>query len=73
MELGSYVLFLQEQIKDIIIFIITQSETMLDETSALRGNMPQRNDAEGCKNPRLSFSPASSVWGRMGRPWTTDG
>ena len=73
MELGSYVLFLQEQIKDIIIFIITQSETMLDETSALRGNMPQRNDAEGCKNPRLSFSPVSSVWGQMGSPWTTDG
>jgi hypothetical protein len=51
----------------------TQSGPMLDETSALRGNMPQRNDAEGGKNPRLSFSPASSVWGQMGRPWTTDG
>jgi hypothetical protein len=49
------------------------SVPMIDETSALRGNMPQRNDAEGGKNPRLSFSPASSVWGQMGRPWTTDG
>jgi hypothetical protein len=51
----------------------TQSVPMLDETSALRGNIPQRNDAEGGKNPRLPFSPASSVWGQMGRPGTTDG
>jgi hypothetical protein len=35
--------------------------------------MPQRNDEEGCKPPLLSFSPASSVWGQMGRPWTTIG
>jgi hypothetical protein len=34
---------------------------MLDENSALRGNMPQRNDEEGGKKPRLSFSPATSV------------
>ena len=46
------------------------SVPMLDETSALHGNMPQRNDEEGGKQPRLSFSPAASVWGQMGR---TDG
>jgi len=46
-------------------------EDSLDERSALRGNMPQRNDEEGGKQPRLSFSPAASVWGQMGRAWTT--
>jgi hypothetical protein len=51
----------------------TSCTFFVDETSALRGNMPQRNDAESSTNPRLSFSPASSVWGQMGRPWTTDG
>jgi hypothetical protein len=52
----------------------TQSVPMLDdEKSALRGNMPQRNDEEGGKKPRLSFSPAASVWGQMVREWTTDG
>jgi hypothetical protein len=51
----------------------TQSVPMIDENSALRGNMPQRNDEEGGNTPRLSFSPASSVWGQMGRPWTTIG
>jgi hypothetical protein len=51
----------------------TQSVPMLDDNSALRGNMPQRNDEEGGKKPRLSFSPAASVWGQMGCAWTTDG
>jgi hypothetical protein len=51
----------------------TQSLPMLDERSAPRGNMPQRNDEEGGKHPCLSFSPAASVWGQMGRAWTTDG
>jgi hypothetical protein len=51
----------------------TQSVPMLDETSVLHGNMPQRNDEEGGKQPRLSFSPAASVWGQMGRAWTTGG
>jgi hypothetical protein len=46
---------------------------MLDETSALHGYMPQHNDEEGGKQPRLSFSPAASVWGQMGRAWTTGG
>jgi hypothetical protein len=46
---------------------------MLDETSALHGNVPQRNDEEGGKQPRLYFSPAASVWGHMGRAWTTGG
>jgi hypothetical protein len=81
MELGSYFLFLQEQIKDIIIITDrmrdvhmlhhTQSVPMLDETSALHGNMAQNNNEEDCKQPRLSFSPAESVWGQMGRAWTT--
>jgi hypothetical protein len=31
-----------------------------------RGKMPQRNDEEGGKTTRLSFSPASSEWGQMG-------
>jgi hypothetical protein len=51
----------------------TQSVPMLDETSALHGNMPQRNDEEGGKQPRLSFSPAASLWGQMGRARTTGG
>ena len=51
----------------------TQSVPMLDETSALHGNMPQRNNDEGGKKPRLSFSPAAPVWGQMGRAWTTGG
>jgi hypothetical protein len=46
----------------------TQSVLMIDENSALRGNMPQRNDEEGCKTPRLSFSPASSGVGSDGPP-----
>ena len=51
----------------------TQSVPMIDETSALHGNMPQHIDEEGGKQPRLSFSPAASVWGQMGRAWTTGG
>ena len=35
--------------------------------------MPQHNDEEGGKQPRLSFSPAASVCGQMGRAWTTGG
>ena len=37
--------------------------------------MPQRNDEEGGKQPRLSSSPAASVWGQIekGCTWTTDG
>ena len=50
---------------------ITQSVPMLDENSALRPNMPQRDDDEGGKPRRLSFSPASSVWSQMGRAWTS--
>ena len=34
---------------------ITQSVPMLDENSALRPNMPQRDDDEGGKPKRLSF------------------
>jgi hypothetical protein len=49
----------------------SQSVPMLDETSALYGNMPQPNDTEVCKHPCLAFSPASSVWGQMGSAWMT--
>jgi len=35
--------------------------------------MPQRNDDEGGKSTRISFSPASSVWGMMGRSWASFG
>jgi len=45
---------------------------MMEESPALQRDMPQRNDEEGGKQPRLSFSPAASVWGQMGRAWTTD-
>ena len=59
--------------RDVHMLHHTQSVPMLDETSALHGNMPQHNDAEGGKQPRLAFSPAASVWGQMGRAWTTGG
>jgi hypothetical protein len=62
-----------DRMRDVHMLHHTQSVPMLDENSALRGNMPQRNDEEGGKQPRLSFSPAASVWGQMGRAWTTDG
>jgi hypothetical protein len=38
---------------------------MLDETSALHGNMPQQNDKEGGKQSRLYISPSMSVWGQV--------
>ena len=59
--------------RDVHMLHHTQSVPMLDETSALHGNMLQHNDAEGGKQPRLAFSPAASVWGQMGRAWTTGG
>jgi hypothetical protein len=62
-----------DRMHDVHMLHHTQSVPMLDETSALHGNMPQRNDEEGGKQPSLSFSPASSVWGQMGRAWTTGG
>jgi hypothetical protein len=66
-----------DRMRDVHMLHQTQSVPMLDENSALRGNMPQRNDEEGGKQPRISFSPAASVWGQMGRArqtaWTTDG
>jgi hypothetical protein len=58
--------------RDVHMLHHTQSVTMLDESSALRRNMPQHNDEEGGKQPRLSFSPAASVWGKMGSAWTSD-
>jgi hypothetical protein len=61
------------RMRDVHMLHHTQSVPIIDENSALRGNMPQRNDEEGGKTPRLSFSPASLVWGQMGRPWTTVG
>jgi hypothetical protein len=60
-----------ERMRDVHKLHITQSVPMLDENSALRPNMPQRDDDEGGKPKRLSFSPASSVWGQMGRAWTS--
>jgi hypothetical protein len=62
-----------DRMRDVHMLHHTQSVPMLDETSALHGDMPQRNDEEGGKQPRLSFSPAESVWGQMGRAWTTGG
>ena len=60
-----------DRMRDVHKLHITQSVPMLDENSALRPNMPQRDDDEGGKPKRLSFSPASSVWGQMGRAWTS--
>ena len=54
------------RMQDVHLLHLAQSVPMLDENSALRGNMPQRDDDDGGKNPRLSFSPASSVWGQTG-------
>lgn len=60
-----------DRMRDVHKLHITQSVPMLDENSALRSNMPQRDDDEGGKPKRISFSPASSVWGQMGRAWTS--
>ena len=62
-----------DRMRDVHMLHLTQSLPMLDETSALHGNMPQHNNKEGGKQPRLSFSPAVSMWGQMGRAWTTVG
>jgi len=43
----------------------------MEERYELRRDMPQRNGEEEGKQPRLSFSPAASVWGPIGRAWTT--
>ena len=46
----------------------------LAEDSALRRNMPQRNDEseDALKKHRISFSPAGAVWGKMGQAWIPD-
>ncbi len=62
-----------ERMRDVHMLHHIQSVPMLDESSALHGNMPQHNDAEGGRPPRLAFSPAATVWGQMGRAWTTGG
>ena len=40
-----------ERMGDVLMIHHTQSASMLDESSALRRNMPQRNVEEGGKNP----------------------
>jgi hypothetical protein len=59
--------------RDVRLLHRTQSVPLCDEHSALRDNMPQRNDEVGGKTTRISFSLASSVWGWMGCPWATLG
>ena len=51
-----------------------QSAPTLAEDSALRRNMPQRNDKseDALKRHRISFSPAGAVWGKMGQAWIPD-
>ena len=46
-----------------------QSVPTLAEDSALRRDMPQRNDEseDALKKHRISFSPAGAVWGKMGQ------
>ena len=60
-----------DRMRDVHTLHITQSVPVLAENSALRHNMPQREDAEGGNPQRLSFSPAATVWGQMGRAWTS--
>jgi hypothetical protein len=55
-----------DRMRDVHMLHHTQSVTMLDETSALHGNMPQHNDEEGGKQPRLSFLPCSVSVGTDG-------
>ena len=62
-----------DRMRDVRLLHCTQSVPLLAEHSALRRNMPQRNDEEGGKTTRISFSPASSVWGLMGRSWASFG
>jgi len=62
-----------DRMRDVRLLHCIQSVPLLDEHSALRRNMPQRNDEEGGKTTRISFSSASSVWGLMGRSWASFG
>jgi hypothetical protein len=62
-----------DRMRDVHMLHHTQSVPMVDVTSGLECNMPQHNDEEGGKQPHLSFSLAESVWGQMGRAWTTGG
>jgi hypothetical protein len=62
-----------DRMRDVHMLHHTQSVPMVDVTSGLECNMPQHNDEEGGKQPHLSFSLAVSVWGQMGRAWTTGG
>jgi hypothetical protein len=59
------------RMRDVHLLHLAQSVPMIDENSALRGNMPQRDDEDDGKKPRLSFSPASSAWGQTGCSWTS--
>ncbi len=73
-SLNPFIIFLSlDRMRDVHMLHHPQSVPMLDETSALHGNMPQHNDDEVGKHPRLAFSPAASVWGQMGCAWTTGG
>ncbi len=60
-----------DHMRDVHKLHITQSVPVLDENSALRHNMQQRDNDEGGNPQRLSFSPAVSVWGQMGCAWTS--
>ena len=57
--------------KDMLQLHCVQSVPTHAEDSALRRDMPQRNDEDeaSLKKHRLSFSPAAAVWGQMGRAW----
>jgi hypothetical protein len=55
------------RMRDVHMLHHTQSMLMIDENSALRGNMPQRNDEEGGKTPRL-FLPCLVGVGSDGPP-----
>jgi len=50
-----------DRMRDVRLLHCTQSAPLLDAHSALRRNVPQRNDEEGGKTTRISFSPLLNV------------
>jgi hypothetical protein len=58
-----------DSMRDVHMLHHTQSVPMLDETSALHGNMPQHNDVEGGKH-HVSLSPLQS---QCGARWAVHG
>jgi hypothetical protein len=62
-----------QRMRDVHLLYHTQSVPTIHASSALRGNLPQRNDVseEALKKHSLSFSPSAAVLGQTGRAWST--